>query len=620
MRVAQRTMYNSFVSNMNRTLSNYMESNIQSSSQKKINRPSDDPVGMARVLNYRAAITRNEQYESNSKDAVAWLRSTDSALTQAQTILSSLQEKAEQLATGTVTSENRKQTSYEIRQLFKQLVNIANTQYGDEHLFAGHKPASTPYEIGLAVTDSNTKTKEKNDVDLQLDFDKNVGKTVGTDEIKFRYSTDGTSWKEATLKAGTTSVNLEGVTVSLVKDKVFGTDDIQITSSDGVSPDKTSLLNAADTKLNLGKVFVDSDVTPVWKVSGSSDTTIMVRFPPDKINDVYVPGSGGGILGGTELNYEYSKDGGETWVTKTLPAGGTKLELDGVEVTIPDNPKVVVEAYDPDEATARDNGSMLFIREAAYYNGDDNDPEPKVDSYGPSTVTKTSAHGNFDKDVRIRLDEAVYPGTDGTVRFSYSTDNGVTWQTGTASTHSDGKVRLNVPGGYLDVTAKELAAGQQFVVRPQRANQGLEIAEGEFLTVTNAGKDIFGGLYTPPDGRGPIAAMGGSAKNIFETVSEFLVWAETGVQSGSQEALANLKAASEGLLTSLAAVGGKEQRAELNLNILEGSRFDMEDRVSAIEDVDLTELIARLARQQMSYQSVLQSSSMIMQLSLMNYL
>lgn len=35
MRVAQRSMYNSFVSNMNRTLANYMESNIQSSSQKR---------------------------------------------------------------------------------------------------------------------------------------------------------------------------------------------------------------------------------------------------------------------------------------------------------------------------------------------------------------------------------------------------------------------------------------------------------------------------------------------------------------------------------------------------------------------------------------------------------
>ena len=606
MRVAQRTMYNSFVSNMNRTLSNYMESNIQSSSQKKINRPSDDPVGMARVLNYRAAITRNEQYESNSKDAVAWLRSTDSALTQAQTILSSLQEKAEQLATGTVTSENRKQTSYEIRQLFKQLVNIANTQYGDEHLFAGHKTASTPYEIGLAVTATNFKQESTSLVRFS-------DGTLGQDDIEVRYSTDGgTTWESTVLKAGQTELKLDkmldagGNPVTLT--------DIPTTGkvSDGITVDDSTGASITFKKDEMTQplqgVPKTDEGTPVWKVSGSSDTTIMVRFPD------------GGTLGTAGVKYEYSKDGGETWVTMDPQADYTKLDLDGVEVTIPDNPKVVVEAYDPDEATARDNGSMLFIREAAYYNGDDNDPEPKVDSYGPSTVTKTSAHGNFDKDVRIRLGEAVYPGTGGTVRFSYSTDNGVTWQTGTASTHSDGKVRLNVPGGYLDVTAKELAAGQQFVVRPQRANQGLEIAEGEFLTVTNAGKDIFGGLYTPPDGRGPIAAMGGSAKNIFETVSEFLVWAETGVQSGSQEALANLKAASEGLLTSLAAVGGKEQRAELNLNILEGSRFDMEDRVSAIEDVDLTELIARLARQQMSYQSVLQSSSMIMQLSLMNYL
>lgn len=137
--------------------------------------------------------------------------------------------------------------------------------------------------------------------------------------------------------------------------------------------------------------------------------------------------------------------------------------------------------------------------------------------------------------------------------------------------------------------------GQQFVVRPQRANQGLEIAEGEFLTVTMRAR-IFSAVCTRrPDGRGPVAAMDGSAKNIFETVSEFLVWAETGVQSGSQEALENLKTASEGLLTSLAAVGGKEQRAELNLNILENSRYDMEDRMSTIEDVDLTELVTKLA-------------------------
>lgn len=76
-----------------------------------------------------------------------------------------------------------------------------------------------------------------------------------------------------------------------------------------------------------------------------------------------------------------------------------------------------------------------------------------MDSYGSSVIAATSAQGTFDKDVRIRLDEDAFANTDGTVQFSYSTDNGITWQTGTATTHAgDGKIRFNVPGGYLDVT------------------------------------------------------------------------------------------------------------------------------------------------------------------------
>lgn len=76
MRIAQRTMYRSFITNMNKNLSGYMDSNIQSATQKRINKPSDDPVGMARVLAYRSSIARNEQYISNSKEAAAQLAST----------------------------------------------------------------------------------------------------------------------------------------------------------------------------------------------------------------------------------------------------------------------------------------------------------------------------------------------------------------------------------------------------------------------------------------------------------------------------------------------------------------------------------------------------------------
>ncbi len=41
--------------------------------------------------------------------------------------------------------------------------------------------------------------------------------------------------------------------------------------------------------------------------------------------------------------------------------------------------------------------------------------------------------------------------------------------------------------------------------------------------------------------------------------------------------------------------------------------------MSYVEDIDLTELLTKLTRQQLTYQTVLQSSSMIMKLSLANY-
>ena len=42
--------------------------------------------------------------------------------------------------------------------------------------------------------------------------------------------------------------------------------------------------------------------------------------------------------------------------------------------------------------------------------------------------------------------------------------------------------------------------------------------------------------------------------------------------------------------------------------------------MSTLEDVNLTELMVRLTQQQMAYQTTLQSSSMIMGLSLANYI
>ncbi len=535
-RIAQSSMYSGFISNMNRNLSDYMESNLQGSSQKKVNRPSDDPVGMTRILTYRASMAQLEQCEDNASQAKGWLSLTDSTMTMFSSVLTTLISKAEQASTSTMTTENRKEIASEVRQLFEQLIGIANTQFTDgRNLFAGHKFGTSAYEQGLGVTTM--------DPDLQTMFDEN-GKPAGQ--------------------------------------------------------------------------------VP-WQVTGNAKQTIMLRFAND------------GEVGVDELDYSWSPDGGTTWKTGTLAAGDNVIDMDGVRLTIPvpDNPQpsgpdlvpVKVKAYDPDEQPGSKNGTMLYIRPAAYYKGDEENVQPLVDYYGDIGNIKDSfTKGNFTKDVRFRLDESVdlaVPG--GKVNYSYSLDNGLTWLNGTSEVGGDNTLKLQSPFGYLQVNvdpsmSSTLDKNQQFVVRPQRAELGLEIMPGQYISVTNAGKDIFGGMFQELGQSTATPVFDGSNKNVFETVSNLLAWLETGNQDGCGQSVEDLKEAQKFLLTKVAVVGGKYNRVETALDLVGMNKDSQTTRLSAIEDIDITTLYTKLAQQQMAYQTVLQSSSMIMKLNLTNYI
>lgn len=507
MRVTHNMMYSSMTQNMNNILSDYMNTGIQMSTQKRINNPSDDPTGYYQVLKYRASIVANDTYINNSQEAASWLASTDGALQQAQTILTRLSELAEQAATGTITAENRMQISSEVRQLFEQLVNIANTEYNGTHIFAGHKIDGPAYQIGLGVMTQNPEF-------------------------------DGTE----------------------------------------------------------------------FDVEGQLAGTSMIRF------------STGGQIGVDEIEYEYSNDGGKTWVKKTLAAGSSTLDIDGAMVNVHGNPTVT--AFDPDKEAGPNNGSMLVVRPSAVYVGDDNDYPPAIDIYGDS-INNITAQGVFKNDVQVKFPQDVTVSQDGTIEFQYSTDNGLTWQTGKATTNQGSDtVRLVIPGGYVDVQAKNgtsISAGSQFVVRPNRAQeQGFEIASGDFVEITNDGKDIFGGLYQDKNSSymKPVSGQ----PNIFETISDFYAYCQTNNQDGCAQTVEDLREMSEHLLTQLAAVGGKSNRVEVNMTVMQTHKDNQATRKSNIEDADLTDLLNTISKQQVTYQAVLQSSSMIMNMSLLNYL
>ena len=89
---------------------------------------------------------------------------------------------------------------------------------------------------------------------------------------------------------------------------------------------------------------------------------------------------------------------------------------------------------------------------------------------------------------------------------------------------------------------------------------------------------------------------------------------------GCQQVLAQLESVQQSVLTQVARIGGLENRVSTASDVLSFQKLDQEDRLSYVEDIDLTELLTKLTRQQLTYQTVLQSSSLIMQMSLANYL
>jgi flagellar hook-associated protein 3 FlgL len=70
----------------------------------------------------------------------------------------------------------------------------------------------------------------------------------------------------------------------------------------------------------------------------------------------------------------------------------------------------------------------------------------------------------------------------------------------------------------------------------------------------------------------------------------------------------------------MASIGARENRLEVASMVLSGLKLDETERLSRVEDVDVAELMTRLASQQMAYEAVLRSSSYILRQSLANYL
>lgn len=140
MRITNTMMRNNSLLNMQKNKVAYNKYLEQYNTQKKIQRPSDDPTIAVRALKYRTTLVEIEQYQSNIKDATAWMDATESYMKNINGRMEDMITYCTQAATGTYSAEDRKDIVAQLKQYAEYIYEQnANADYAGRYLFTGYR-------------------------------------------------------------------------------------------------------------------------------------------------------------------------------------------------------------------------------------------------------------------------------------------------------------------------------------------------------------------------------------------------------------------------------------------------------------------------------------------------
>jgi flagellar hook-associated protein 3 FlgL len=146
MRISSNLITRNLLSNIAARQEKLYDLQIRMITGKRINRPSDDPVGMARVMDTRTELANLEQYGSNIDYGITWLSQTDLTLGEMENLLVRGKEIALSCSQNVWPDELSAQVS-EIETIMTQILSLANTQHDDRYLFAGSGSMDAPYRM-----------------------------------------------------------------------------------------------------------------------------------------------------------------------------------------------------------------------------------------------------------------------------------------------------------------------------------------------------------------------------------------------------------------------------------------------------------------------------------------
>lgn len=584
MRVTEQLTFGVLVNNLQRARARALEIQAQVSTGKRVRLPSDDPSAFNHIALDKASLASVEQRLRNIDFGRTRLDLTDKLLSNATLSVTRAQELAVQFRNDTNGPAERAIGAQEVRQIFSQLQQIANSELNGRAIFTG--TSTHGRTTGLTIAVPVTVTNGSND-SLTVVVD---GTTSGTIDL-----TSGTeslsgaalaSRLQSRINADTT-LSSQGKSVTVT----FDTDHLVVVSN-GYGPSSTVEVTGGTGRSSLGLV-------------GGSTTTGAVPFALTATARAASSNTGGGVVSPGYIADENRVTLDDYIIRFSSPTTYDVFDLAApVGVTVnPANTGGVIETdagvVDASQVTLH-NYQIQFTSSTQY---------SIVDTTAGTTVSSGNTYlpggaVTFDG-LRTTLTNGQRggPQTGDTVAVSLNARTVLANQTYSsgAGIGFDG-LRVSITGTPASGDRFSVLTGVQY--QGDAGIQSIEVGTGQTVQTNVPGSTVFAG---------PTVDLLSSVKNLTVALRGNF---GGGISQGITDT--NLSLSQIGSVQG--EVGALSNRLTETSSRLEEAKGFFTETLSQVEDVDMVKAISDLTLQQYALQAASQTLTRVFENSLLNFL
>lgn len=641
MRVTHEMIANQVVFNLTRNIDRFFKLQNQMSTNRRINKVSDDPIGTIKDLSYRERLSEITQFKANISIGQTWLASTDLALNDVNVAIQDAKALAVEMSNDTYDAVAREAAANEIQSLLEQTLAAGNSQLQNNYLFGGYRTRTKPFESaanGVVYRGDDGKISYTIDSKAKVQIN-----TVGSNLLTKPFQVIGaTSNLNAGIIGATPLTTLNGGTGIDLAPGTFTIrdDNLGITATIDVSAATTvaDALTAINTQLTAAGI---TNLTASLGLEGNNIRFVAVDRPEIALTTPLANlNQGGGVDmqpgrfvirdGASAINVTIDLTGAIT-VGDAITAINTQLAAAGVNnvtaalngtstgINITDSNGtplgLLVEETSANESTAANLGLNGSI--SPMLAGNPLNPEPSF-TVGESATGETTAAdlGIVGQFTYNHVGSSLTPQTQPTTLLSQMQNNLGIARGQFRIAHGEANVVIDTSNPAL-VTVQDFLdainnSGLAITASINPAGTGIQVANNDpTRTLTIANTD---------ENRAATSLGIAGAADVLGTMILLVDALRSDDRQTVSELVGTLDSALNVVLNERASAGAKVIRMETTLTRLEEYEVNYTKLLSEVEDADITKLITDLAMQENAYQAALSSAAKILQPSLLNFI